>query len=108
MKISLLNLDIILMTKIKQKFNIIIYNLECTQCRTRANLEVLKMEFNQKEKSVLTLVCKCTFCNEHSVIDAEIAQWGEIRGYPLQRQDENSQPKSPQKTECETSPIIEE
>mgnify|MGYP007079307751 CR=1 FL=1 len=41
------------------------------------------MEFNQKEKSVLTLVCKCTFCNEHSVIDAEIAQWGEIRGYPL-------------------------
>lgn len=85
-----------------------IYNLECPQCRTRANLEVLKMEFNQKEKSVLTLVCKCTFCNEHSVIDAEIAQWGEIRGYPLQRQDENPQPESPQKTENETGLIIEE
>ena len=96
------------MMKMKEKMKMTIYNLECPQCRTRANLEVLKMEFNQKEKSVLTLVCKCTFCNEHSVIDAEIAQWGEIRGYPLQRQDENSQPESPQKTECDTSPIIEE
>ena len=96
------------MKKMKEKMKMTIYNLECPQCRTRANLEVLKMEFNQKEKSVLTLVCKCTFCNEHSVIDAEIAQWGEIRGYPLQRQDEDPKPESPQKIECETGPIIEE
>ena len=96
------------MMKMKEKMKMTIYNLECPQCRTRANLEVLKMEFNQKEKSVLTLVCKCTFCNEHSVIDAEIAQWGEIRGYPLQKQNENPKPESTKKTECETSPIIEE
>ena len=25
----------------------------------------------------------CSFCGKNSVIDAEIAQWGEIRGYPV-------------------------
>ena len=64
-----------------------IYNLECPQCRNRANLDVLKMEFIQNEqnnKSILSLLCRCSFCGKNSVIDAEIAQWGEIRGYPVQ------------------------
>lgn len=64
-----------------------IYNLECPQCRNRANLDALKMEFIQNEqnnKSILSLLCRCSFCGKNSVIDAEIAQWGEIRGYPVQ------------------------
>ena len=47
MKISLLNLDIILMTKMKEKMKMIIYDLECPQCKKRANLDVVEMGFKK-------------------------------------------------------------
>lgn len=65
----------------------IIYNLECPQCKKRANLDVVEMGFkkdeNGSELQVLSLFCQCTYCDKYSVIDAEIKQWGKIIGYPI-------------------------
>ena len=65
----------------------IIYDLECPQCKKRANLDVIEMGFkkdeNGSELQVLSLFCQCTYCDKYSVIDAEIKQWGKIIGYPI-------------------------
>ena len=65
----------------------IIYNLECPQCKKRANLDVVEMGFKKdtdgSELQVLSLFCQCTYCDKYSVIDAEIKQWGKIIGYPI-------------------------
>ena len=65
----------------------IIYDLECPQCKKRANLDVIEMGFkkdeNGSELQVLSLFCQCTYCDKYSVIDAEIKQWGKIMGYPI-------------------------
>ena len=65
----------------------IIYDLECPQCKKRANLDVVEMGFkkdeNGSELQVLSLFCQCTYCDKYSVIDAEIKQWGKIIGYPI-------------------------
>ena len=65
----------------------IIYDLECPQCKKRANLDVIEMGFKKdgdgNELQVLSLFCQCTYCDKYSVIDAEIKQWGKIIGYPI-------------------------
>ena len=65
----------------------IIYDLECPQCKKRANLDVIEMGFkkdeNGSELQILSLFCQCTYCDKYSVIDAEIKQWGKIIGYPI-------------------------
>ena len=65
----------------------IIYDLECPQCKKRANLDVVEMGFkkdeNGSELQVLSLFCQCTYCDKYSIIDAEIKQWGKIIGYPI-------------------------
>ena len=65
----------------------IIYDLECPQCKKRANLDVIEMGFkkdeNGSELQVLSLFCQCTYCDKYSVIDAEVKQCGKIIGYPI-------------------------
>lgn len=42
-----------------------------------------KKDENENKMQILSLFCQCTYCDKHSIIDAEIKQWGEIKGYPI-------------------------
>ena len=65
----------------------IIYDIKSHQCKKRANLDVLEMGFKKDENGngmqILSLFCQCTYCDKYSIIDAEIKQWGKIKGYPI-------------------------
>lgn len=42
-----------------------------------------KKDENGNGMQILSLFCQCTYCDKHSIIDAEIKQWGKIKGSPV-------------------------